>query len=246
MSDSVVQDSKVVVLCGGRGARLKPQTDVVPKALVPINGRPILEYIIDFYRARGLSSFVLCVGYKGEQIAERYETPPPGIEISISDSGEDASMLQRIWAVRDLIGERAFVSYCDTFIDLDLDGLMANHLDHEAAVTLVSAKIKSPFGLLTFDSDSWVSSFVEKPLLTYYIGCFILERAGLSHVTPEMLESDDGQGLVAFFQDLVAKKLLAGFEHEGMQITFNTESEREQAEEYLGQFYTYIEDSEDL
>ena len=89
MSDSVVQDSKVVVLCGGRGARLKPQTDVVPKALVPINGRPILEYIIDFYRARGLSSFVLCVGYKGEQIAERYETPPPGIEISISDTPAD-------------------------------------------------------------------------------------------------------------------------------------------------------------
>ena len=246
MSDNAVQESKVVVLCGGRGTRLKPQTDVIPKALVPINGRPILEYILDFYRAKGLSRFVLCVGYKGEQIAERYETPPPGIEIEISDIGEDASMLQRIWAVRDLIGERAFVSYCDTFIDLDLDGLMASHLDHEATVTLVSAKIKSPFGLLTFDSSSWVSSFVEKPLLNYYIGCFVLERSGLSHVTPEMLERGDGDGLVSFFQDLVAKKKLAGFEHEGMQITFNTESEREKAEEYLGQFYTYLEDSEGL
>jgi NDP-sugar pyrophosphorylase family protein len=236
------EETRVVVLCGGRGVRLKPATDYVPKALVHVNGRPILDYIIDSYSAKGLKRFVLCVGYKGELIEKHFENPPEGLEISISDAGETAGMLRRIWETRALIERHALISYCDTFIDLDVEGMMRNHVRQRAGATIVSARIRNPFGLVTLDSDNWVTSFVEKPVLNYYIGSFILNKSALSHVTPEMLSSEDGGGLVSFFDELGRRNLLAGFEHEGMQITFNTESERREAEEYLGRFFTVTEE----
>ena len=243
MEKKLISVDQVAILCGGKGTRLKPTTDVIPKALVQLNGRPILDYIIEFYRARGLTKFILCVGHKAELVKDYYKNPLPGTEIFFSDAGEDARMLERIWAIREQMGERIFVSYCDTFIDLDLEGMMADHLENKAEVTIVSTKIRNPFGLLTFDSDNWVNSFVEKPLLNYYIGCFILERSALGFITPEMLQRADGKGLVEdFFGGLIERKKLAVFEHRGAQITFNTESERKKAEEYLGQFYTHLED----
>jgi len=237
------QDSQVAVLCGGRGTRLRPTTDVIPKALVQLNGRPILDYVLNFYRSKGLSRFILCVGYKAEMVRAHYAEPPSGANICFSDAGEDASMLQRVWALRGLIEERTIVSYCDTFIDLDLGHMLERHLEKRASVTIVTAKIRNPFGLVAFDTEGWVTSFVEKPIMNYYIGSFILDRAALEHVTPDMLQKPDGQGLVEFFVTLASEQRLAVFEHEGPQITFNTESERRNAEEALGRFYTYSEES---
>ena len=107
------------ILCGGRGVRLKPMTDVVPKAMVPVRGRPMLDHIVDFYRAAGVAQFTLCVGYRGDEIRGHYRQPPAGCAIAFSDAGTDASMLQRLWAARDAVGEHFIVAYCDTFIDLD-------------------------------------------------------------------------------------------------------------------------------
>ena len=233
--------SQVAILCGGRGIRLRPTTDIIPKALIPLNGRPILDHVISFYQAKGFTEFILCVGYRADQVREHFKVSPPGIDIRFSDAGEDASMLARIWALRDQMKERIFVSYCDTFIDLDLEGLMGTHLRQRAAATIVTAKIRSPFGLVASDPGGWVTSFSEKPVLNYYIGCFLLERATLAQVTPELLDRPDGQGLVSFFGALSDRRQLAVFEHAGVQITFNTESERQKAEEDLGRFYTYSE-----
>lgn len=239
----ILQNHQVAILCGGKGTRLKPTTDTIPKALVQLNGRPILDYVLNFYRSKGLSRFILCVGYKADMVKAYYADPPSGANICFSDAGEDASMLQRIWTLRDLMGERLFISYCDTFIDLDLNRMLATHLEKQAEVTIVTAKIRNPFGLVTFDTEGWVTSFVEKPIMNYYIGSFILERSALTYVTPTMLERPDGQGLVDFFVTLAARRRLATFEHTGPQITFNTESERRSAEEALGRFYTYSEDA---
>jgi glucose-1-phosphate cytidylyltransferase len=242
MTTEKLKHYQVAILCGGRGTRLKPATDLVPKALVEINGRPILDYIIDFYSAHEIRDFILCIGYKGEQIREYFRNSPSKNRIQFSDVGEDASMLERIWHLNNLMGERLFVSYCDTFIDLDLDHMLGKHLRQKAWATIVTAKIRNPFGLLSFDSDGWVTSFIEKPFMNYYIGCFLLEKSALKFVSQDMLQKKDGQGLVDFFLELINRKKLAAFEHTGDQITFNTEPERQKAEEYLGRFYTYSED----
>ena len=70
-SDENLKNYQVAVLCGGRGTRLKPRTDVIPKALIELNGKPILDYIVDFYAAKGLRRFILCIGYKGGLVKDQ-------------------------------------------------------------------------------------------------------------------------------------------------------------------------------
>ena len=233
--------TQVVILCGGRGTRLKPLTDDIPKALVHVKKRPILDYVLDFYRSKGFSRFTLCVGYKGEKIKEYYSDKRGEGKIVFSDAGESASMLERIAVLKDSVEKTFFVSYGDTLVDLDTKAMMDFHQKQQASTTIVTAKIRSPFGLVDVDGQGWVTSFVEKPLLSYYIGSFVMDRSALTQVTDAMRQKSDGTGLVEFFMFLAKQKKLAVFEHQGAQLTFNTESERLLAEESLGKFYTYSE-----
>jgi glucose-1-phosphate cytidylyltransferase len=241
-ADLNLADLPVAILCGGRGVRLRPATEKVPKALVPVNGRPILDYVIDRYVGQGVGRFVLCVGYRGADICRRYRERSPRLPVEFSDLGEEASMLARVLAVRPHARPRLMVSYGDTFTSLDLIAMLKAHLASGALATIVTAPIQSPFGLVAFDGER-VTSFQEKPILHYYIGHFLIERAALDLATPDMTARPDGEGLVQFFQRLAAERRLGHFEHQGMQITFNTESELRKAEEDLGRFYTLSEES---
>ncbi len=80
-----------MILCGGRGTRLREHTESIPKALVEIGGRPIVWHVISIYAAQGFRSFVLCTGYKGEQIAEWTSDAdwPSGVEVRCVDTGLD-------------------------------------------------------------------------------------------------------------------------------------------------------------
>lgn len=233
----------VAILCGGRGVRLRPATDRVPKALVPLNGRPILDYVMDFYLGQGIERFIFCIGYRGEEIQRRYSERLRRARLEFSDLGEEASMLARLTAIRHHAWTRLMVSYGDTFTSVDLTAMLRSHVDRGALTTIVTAPIQSPFGLVTFDAQDRITSFEEKPVLHYYIGHFLLEREALEYATPALVAKPDGEGLVELFQALARMGRLARFEHQGIQITFNTESELRKAEEDLGRFYTFREES---
>ncbi len=232
---------EVAILCGGRGVRLKPLTDDMPKAMVPIQGRPMLEHIIDFFKKRAFDRLTLCVGYKAERIHDHFQDSAPNGDLRFSDVGENASMLQRLWALRESDRQRLLVIYGDTFINLDMDSLFNHHAATGAVATIVTAEIRNPFGIISFDENHWVSSFQEKPVHNHYIGCLLMETSAFSDIEPGMLAQPDGQGLVAFFQKLAAQRRLSAFPHAGLQITFNTEPERRRAERELGKYFTYPE-----
>jgi len=232
---------EVAILCGGRGVRLKPLTDDMPKAMVPVQGRPMLEHILDFFRKRAFDRLILCVGYRSERIRDHFRDPVKNGDLRFSDIGENASMLQRLWALRESDRSQILVIYGDTFINLDMDSLFAHHAANGATATIVTAKIRNPFGIISFDKNHWVDSFQEKPVHNHYIGCLLMETAAFKLVEPEMLARPDGQGLVDFFQKLAEQRRLSAFPHAGLQITFNTEPERRRAERELGKYFTYPE-----
>lgn len=241
-----LDDIDLVVLCGGRGTRMRSATEMVPKALVPVAGRPIIDHVVNSFVGKGLARVTLCVGYLGEQIRRHFDRLSPDVSFSFSDSGEHASMLARIFAVRDQVGSRLLVTYCDTYTDLNLEQLLSQHDRRAPLATLVTTKITSPFGITEIEvgepgGGGAVLSFEEKPMNDFFIGTFLLERASLKAVDQRLLALPDGEGLVAFFDLLVEDSKLDAFVHSGKNITFNTQEEHGYAEQALDRFFTLNE-----
>lgn len=232
---------KVLILCGGRGRRLGPLTEDLPKPLIPVGNESILELKIKDLLARGLDELIFCIGYKGGLVRKAVEKYGAFASVEFSDAGEHAGMLARIWHARDLFADTVLLTYGDTFTDIDLDELVAAHRRGAHAATIVAAPIENPFGLVEFDHENRVTYFKEKPTLTYYIGQAVIEKSALSLVPPGIIDLPDGEGLVTFFRVLVAMGKLGVYCHAGLEITFNTPEELDLAKQKLGRFYTHRE-----
>ena len=238
-------DIPLVIMCGGRGSRLRPATDLIPKALVPVNGQPIIDYVVSFFASTGTRDCYLCIGYRGDQIRAHFEKQQLNMNIHFSNSGDEAGILQRIFALRENLADKFIVAYCDTFIDIDVAHLRDFHVNAGVPITMVTAPIQSPFGLVQHDEDGQVILFEEKPVREYFIGCFVMECQLLRELSEDLISQLDGAGVVALFQQLVEEGKIATFRHEGLNITFNTDSERAQAEKKLEAFFTLREKEND-
>lgn len=232
---------KTVILCGGRGTRLGPLGDQIPKALVPLNGKPCVQHIVEGYMRKGYREFVLCIGHRGELIVDFCTRQLVEGAFEWCDAGVEASMLARLHGARHLMGERAWVAYGDTLVDVELADMLAEHLASKAALTLTMAQVRSPFGLLETDGDRRLLSFREKPVLPYFVGHMLIERAVLDHLDPDLLTSPDGEGLVALIQQLIAARRVRAHPYTGPQITFNTQRDVDQAERDMVEFFTQTE-----
>lgn len=221
---------------------MKPLTEERPKPLLPLDGKPCLEHILEGYIRKGYHHFVLCTGYQGEKIVEFVKNRSFDAEIVFSELEEDASMLKRIYEARKFLkGERSFIAYGDLLIDVDLEGMLQSHLSSGAKVTMTTAQVRSPFGLIQTDANHWVSSFEEKPVLPYYVGHMLMETTLMDTLTSKLLQMPDGKGVVALFQELAARRELQAFPYQGPQITFNTHRELDKAEQDFKTFFAHVE-----
>ncbi len=230
--------AKVFILCGGRGRRLEPNHPGLPKVLVELRGKPILQHILEFYIQREWRQFVICAGYRSDLVRGFLSQFQSNAEIEISDSGIDAGMLERLYRARHLIGERAVITYGDTFIDIDIDQMLKEHLKGGRDLTLTVADIRTPFGIVKIDKDQKVKSFEEKPVFSYYIGHMILERRVLDELDERLIVTPDGEGIVKLFQLLARQKRLHAYKHKGLKLTFNTWDEHKSAEDVFVRFFT--------
>ena len=164
-----VSELTAVLLCGGKGDRLKPFTDSLPKPLVPLNGRPLLLHLLSYLGEVGIAKFVICVGYKAEAINEFVrENDRSEWEITCVDSG-DESKTDRIIDAREHFTGRVIICYGDTIANVDIDRLQREHERNDALATVTSYPLLSPFGIVDHDDSMRVHSFVEKPSLPYWI-----------------------------------------------------------------------------
>lgn len=223
---------KVLILCGGKGLRLRPITENIPKPLVTLRGKPLLDHIIEFFAKSGFPDVVLAIGYKGEMIRSYYS----GRKIEYVDSG-DAGILQRIKDANGLLSDRFFVAYGDAIADVDLRKLIDAHTRNNALVTITTYRMQSPFGIVESDSTGKIVDFREKPFLDHWIniGFMVFEKRALEYA---------GTDLVEFFEKIISLGRLYEYRHHGKHITVNTEKDKENAEKEIGYFHTYVGGSE--
>jgi glucose-1-phosphate cytidylyltransferase len=211
----------VLILCGGRGARLREHAQAVPKPLVEIGGRPIVWHVVHIYIAHGFTRFVLLTGYRHDEIEAfaRSEGWPTGIEVSCLATGEDTPTGGRVHrAAAGLDGAECCVTYADGVADLDLASLLAYHRDHGAPATMTVVRPRLQFGVAELNGDGLVNGFVEKPRSEHWVnaGFFCFSKQALGLLGPEsVLEREPLERLAATGQ-------LRAYRHDGFWACMDT------------------------
>jgi len=177
---------KVLLLAGGFGTRLSEETDIKPKPMLDIGGKPILWHIMKTYSHYGFNDFVILLGYKGYYIKEyfaNYFLHQSDVTIDMSDgsmeihnnssepwkvtlldTGLDSMTGGRIKRAQDFIGDKPFMlTYGDGVSDINIKELVRFHKAHGKAMTMTSAQPDGRFGALNIDDNNKVKEFKEKP-----------------------------------------------------------------------------------
>ncbi|MCD1296253.1 nucleotidyltransferase [Methanocella sp. CWC-04] len=205
---------KAFILCGGRGERLKPITDNVPKPMVPVAGKPILEYQIDLLKKHGVDEAVLLVGWHGEAIENYFGDGSKfgmHIEYSYEDPNNRLGTAGPIKAAKDKIDGTFIVMNGDIISDMNISGIIAFHVGMDSWGTISMINMPSPYGIIDLDGTR-ITKFREKPVLPYKM------NAGLYVLEPEVTEflPDVGSIETEVFPKLADLGKLHGFDSTGI------------------------------
>ena len=233
---------KVVILAGGLGTRLSEETEVRPKPMVEVGGRPILWHIMKHYSAQGFGEFCVALGYKGDVIKRFFvdlATLHGSMTVDLSDgsisraaedredwtvhlveTGQDTNTGGRVGRLRDRLSDGTFMlTYGDGVGTVDLNALLAFHRAHGRLATVTAVRPPSRFGGLDFREDGAVH-FTEKPQMGEgWIngGFMVLEPQVLDYIP------DDGTSFESdTLEQLAAEDQLRAFTHEGFWQAMDT------------------------
>jgi glucose-1-phosphate cytidylyltransferase len=226
-----------ILLCGGKGERLRPFTESFPKPLVPLNGRPLLYYLMKYLADEGVNRFIVCVGYKADAIEHFVSTEcPPEWEVTCVDSGE-ASMTERLRDAQRFINGPSLICYGDTLANVDLRALRREHQSAGALATMTVYPLHSPFGIISFDERNRITKFLEKPQLPYWIniGYLLCDPAAFRHLNPQA-------DMPEFLSSLAEANAISAYQHRGKHLTVNDEKERAKAESEVIEFFTLMDE----
>jgi len=242
---------KVILLAGGFGTRLSEYTDVIPKPMVPIGGKPILWHIMQIYAAHGHTDFYVALGYKAEAVKEyflnystlnsdftvdlasgRVEThraDKVDWRITLVETGLNSMTGGRVKRMQPFIGNEPFLlTYGDGVANIDLDRLLAFHRSHGKMVTVTAVRPAARFGELGLNGDV-VTNFQEKPQLTQ--GWI---NGGYFVIQPEFFNLIEGDSTILEREPLekVSKMgELIAYRHEGFWQSMDTKRDRDLLEE---------------
>lgn len=234
----------MVILCGGKGTRLREETEIKPKPMVRIGTMPILWHIMKIYSNYGFNDFVLCLGYKGHVIKDfflshelmnhdftfnlknRNDVKPhnPEIEnwnITFAETGLEAQTGTRIKRVEKYIdGDNFLATYGDAVADVDIRSMYDFHKKQNTAATLTAVHPHSKWGLVKSGDDGFIGEFVEKPFLYDYVngGFFAFKKELFDYLD----DSDDCILEAEPFSKLVGNKQFSMFKHEGFWHSMDT------------------------
>ncbi len=196
-----MKDIPVIILCGGKGFRLREFTEVMPKALVPIGNMPILMHVMKIYAHQGFRKFILCLGYKGEAIKQYFinhdwmsndfllkmgaskeikhlSNNLHEFEIIFADTGLDTNTGERIKKIEKYIDTENFmVTYCDGVSNINLTALWNFHIKMGRIATLTGVQPITSFGFVETENGI-AKSFREKPTLPGLVngGFFVFNK----------------------------------------------------------------------
>jgi len=191
--DLGINAMQVVILAGGRGTRAYPFTEYLPKPMMPVSGKPIIERVMELFALQGVIDFIISVGYRKEVIIDYFATPRADWRVNVVDTGTETDTGDRIKRCAHLLENTFMATYSDGLCDVDLAKLLGFHRSHAGLATVTSVPLVSQYGTIESDPDGRVTGFFEKPVLHQYwinAGFFIMDSACFNHWKGESLERE--------------------------------------------------------
>jgi glucose-1-phosphate cytidylyltransferase len=243
---------KVVLFCGGMGLRLHPATENIPKPLVQVGGKPVLLLLMKYYSYFGHKDFILCLGYKGDEIKKfflNYDECIHGdfvlsnghskqklfksdIEewnITFAETGLNSNLGQRLKAVQKYLdGEETFLAnYADGITDLYLPNMINYFTERNKIGCLIAVKPAVAFHSVSIDDNGYVRnvSQLNQTPLRINGGFFIFKKQIFDYINP-------GEELVLEpFQRLISKNELVAYKYDGFWASLDTYKDKQRLDE---------------
>jgi len=234
---------KVVILAGGLGTRLSEETDLKPKPMVEIGGKPILWHIMKSYSHYGFNDFIICLGYKGYVIKEYFANyflhqsdvtidlkdnkievhncKAEAWKITLIDTGLNTLTGGRIKRVAQYIGDQTFMlTYGDGVSNVNIAELLKYHRGHGKLVTVTATQPSGRFGALDINDENIVTAFREKPAgdgASINGGFFVVEPSVVDRIAgDDVLFEKEPLEVLSHDRELVA------YRHEGFWYAMDT------------------------
>lgn len=176
----------IVIMAGGIGTRLKPITNVLPKPLIPIGEKTIIEHIFERFSNHGCNSFYLSVNYKADLIEYYLRNQKLPYQITYFREEKPMGTAGSLSLLKDKIKETFFVSNCDILIEQDYSEILEYHKSNQNDITIVAAlkHFPIPYGTIETTENGKLVNLLEKPELTFKInsGMYILEPHLLNQI----------------------------------------------------------------
>ncbi len=220
----------ILVLCGGKGERLKPLTNKTHKSLTKIDNKTILQHLVDFFKKKNIKKFIFTTGYKSKQIKNYLKKKFVDLEYSIIDSG-NVNIISRLKHVYKLKSMDTIICYGDTLANINIKKYfnLVKKNKNKIIVTVYRPDIK--FGIVDLGKKNIIKRFQEKPKLNIWI------NIGYIYMPKIMINSlKKSNDFVNFLKKEIKKKNVVYFKHNDLHITVNTLSELESAKKNIKKF----------
>lgn len=233
---------KVVILAGGFGTRLSEETDIRPKPMVEIGGKPIIWHIMKYYSEYGFNDFVICLGYKGYFIKEFFanfklhqtdvtvdfsnnnikyhKNSKLDWKVTLVDSGLDTNTAGRLLSVKEHLSDEFLLTYGDGLSNVNITKLVESHKKSNCLVTVTAVQPQGRYGALQIGSNNIVENFFEKPIGDgnwVNGGFFVVKKEAIDFIN-DYSESWE----ITTLPKILKKQQLNSFKHKGFWQAMDT------------------------
>ena len=210
---------KCVILAGGKGTRISEYTKLIPKPMIKVGSKPILEHIINYYMKFGFNDFIIAGGYKHSIIKNYFQKRKNLVKIEVINTGNSSLTGKRLIKLKNKLTDTFMLTYGDGLSNVDLNKLLKCHKKNKKKITMTAVHPPARFGELEIN-NSLVKRFEEKPQLQkgWINGGFFV-------VEPEFLKFIGSKNVMLERSPLtkaVKTKNLAAYKHTGFWFCMDT------------------------
>tara|TARA_Y100000748_G_C15454708_1_gene472404 strand:- start:370 stop:1374 length:1005 start_codon:yes stop_codon:yes gene_type:complete len=183
-SPNTLSKIPVIIMAGGKGSRLKPFTSVLPKPLIPVLGKPIIQHIIERFSNKGMKNFHVAINYKGKILKAFLNEFKKKLSFTYIEEKIPLGTAGSLSLLEEVFDTPFFVTNCDILVDIDFEKIFNFHNNKKCDITLVASakEFVIPYGACRLNSDGFLANIDEKPQYDFLI------NTGLYIVNPSMLK----------------------------------------------------------